>query len=46
VVVTVFLFVAGIRFGVATHEVTADDARVEYRAPLLPILRGSMRGAA
>ena len=44
--VTVFLFVAGIRFGVASHAVDAAETRLEYRAPWLPVLRGRMRGAA
>lgn len=42
VALTVFLFVAGIRFGSASYTVSPDDARVEYRAPVLPFLRGRL----
>lgn len=43
--VTVFLFLAGIRFGMATCSVAPGDARIVYRAPALPFLRGRL-GAA
>lgn len=43
--VTVFMFAVGIRFGVASFEVSPTEDRVEYRAPLLPFLRGTLRGA-
>ena len=43
--VAVFMFVAGIRFGVASYAVRADDDRVVYRAPLLPFLRGRLEAS-
>ena len=42
VALTVFMFAAGIRFGAASYTVSPDDARVEYRAPVLPFLRGRL----
>jgi len=44
--VTVFMFAAGIRFGAASYSVSPTEARIEYLAPLLPFLRGTLRGAA
>ena len=40
--VTVFMFVAGIRFGTASYSVSPTDTRVEYRAPILPFLAGRL----
>lgn len=44
--VTVFLFVAGIRVGAASHTVSASETRVEYRAPVLPFLAGRLRATS
>lgn len=46
VAVAVFAFVAGIRWGYARFTADPDAERIEYRAPLLPFMRGRMRGAA
>lgn len=44
--VTVFLFVMGRRFGVATGTIGTMDARLTYRAPLLAFRQGQIRTAA
>lgn len=42
----VFLFNRLWRFGAAEITLTPDDARLEYRAPMLPFLPGRLRAGA